>query len=366
MPRRLIRDPRTPPVHSKWWGDQDRSSRRATRPTSSMRSPTRRRPLPNPRSGAAGSPVRGRSSCSSAVPSGCRWWYVTSSTRPCRGTATRPPTCGRSARCTPASSSPRPAALPEFFQPWLTGVRHGQFFSQYTLGWPGLMLIADVLFGSPAAAIVWGTVLAVLGTYVFTPRDHRRPHRRAPQRHPHAGVADAGHPEWRLPRLPLLARHRPALRRRPPRRPAPRQPVVALRRRGCPARSPVRHPAVRRGALGACHGWLRRLPHVARVAPSAPRDRARVRRDPPVPRVDAGAQPHRHRELHRVPVHRQGTARQVRLRLPPSDAQDPGHRLHVRPGRAGQRGQRVLPAPVPGRELPGVARRHGRALAAPT
>ncbi len=66
--------------------------------------------------------------------------------------------------------------LPQFFQPWLTGVRDGHFFSQYTLGWPGLMLVADVLFGSPAAAIVWGTVLAVLGTYAFTrelTRDHR-------------------------------------------------------------------------------------------------------------------------------------------------------------------------------------------------
>jgi hypothetical protein len=65
--------------------------------------------------------------------------------------------------------------IPQFVQPWLTGVRHGQFFSQYTLGWPGLMFVADLLFGSPAAAIVWGTVLAVLGTYVFTreiTRDH--------------------------------------------------------------------------------------------------------------------------------------------------------------------------------------------------
>jgi hypothetical protein len=66
--------------------------------------------------------------------------------------------------------------LPQFFQPWLTGVRDGHFFSQYTLGWPGLMLVADVIFGSPAAAIVWGTMLAVFGTYVFTrelTRDHR-------------------------------------------------------------------------------------------------------------------------------------------------------------------------------------------------
>jgi hypothetical protein len=66
-------------------------------------------------------------------------------------------------------------ATPQFFQPWLTGLRDGEFFSQYTLGWPGLMTIADVLFGSPVMAMVWGTVLAVLGTYLFTrevTRDH--------------------------------------------------------------------------------------------------------------------------------------------------------------------------------------------------
>jgi len=65
--------------------------------------------------------------------------------------------------------------MPHFFQPWLTGLRGGQFFSQYTLGWPGLMLVADVLFGSPAMAIVWATMLAILGVYVFTreiTRDH--------------------------------------------------------------------------------------------------------------------------------------------------------------------------------------------------
>ena len=58
--------------------------------------------------------------------------------------------------------------MPHFFQPWLTGLKDGQFFSQYTLGWPGVMLVADVLFGSPVMAMVIGTVLAVLGVYVFT------------------------------------------------------------------------------------------------------------------------------------------------------------------------------------------------------
>ena len=66
-------------------------------------------------------------------------------------------------------------ATPHFFQPWLSGLRGDQFFSQYTLGWPGLMLVADVLFGSPVMSMVWGTMLAVLGVYVFTreiTRDH--------------------------------------------------------------------------------------------------------------------------------------------------------------------------------------------------
>jgi hypothetical protein len=57
--------------------------------------------------------------------------------------------------------------LPHFFQPWLTGVTGGQFFSQYTLGWPGLMFLADQLFGSPISSMWWGTLLAVLGTYLF-------------------------------------------------------------------------------------------------------------------------------------------------------------------------------------------------------
>jgi hypothetical protein len=57
--------------------------------------------------------------------------------------------------------------LPQFFWPWLTGVAHGQFFSQYTLGWPGVMFIADELFGSPISSMWFGTVLALLGTFLF-------------------------------------------------------------------------------------------------------------------------------------------------------------------------------------------------------
>jgi 4-amino-4-deoxy-L-arabinose transferase-like glycosyltransferase len=57
--------------------------------------------------------------------------------------------------------------LPQFFQPWLTGVRDGQFFSQYTLGWPAVMFVADLVFGSPALSTAFGTALAVLGSFLL-------------------------------------------------------------------------------------------------------------------------------------------------------------------------------------------------------
>ncbi|MFI5257983.1 MAG: hypothetical protein ACHQRK_12095, partial [Gemmatimonadales bacterium] len=57
--------------------------------------------------------------------------------------------------------------MPLVFQPWLSGIRDGMYFSQYTLGWPLVLLAGDVLFGTAAAAIVFGTVLAVVGTYVL-------------------------------------------------------------------------------------------------------------------------------------------------------------------------------------------------------
>jgi 4-amino-4-deoxy-L-arabinose transferase-like glycosyltransferase len=56
---------------------------------------------------------------------------------------------------------------PRFFQPWLTGIKDHQFFSQYTLGWPLVVLAGDVLFGSAAAAVAFGALLAVLGTYAL-------------------------------------------------------------------------------------------------------------------------------------------------------------------------------------------------------
>jgi hypothetical protein len=57
--------------------------------------------------------------------------------------------------------------LPQFFQPWLTGIRDGQFFSQYTLGWPMVMLLAEQIGGSPALSMVIGSVAAVLGAFVL-------------------------------------------------------------------------------------------------------------------------------------------------------------------------------------------------------
>jgi 4-amino-4-deoxy-L-arabinose transferase-like glycosyltransferase len=56
---------------------------------------------------------------------------------------------------------------PTFFQPWLTGILDAHFFSQYTLGWPGLMALSQWIFGSPSVAIPIGVTLAVVGTYAF-------------------------------------------------------------------------------------------------------------------------------------------------------------------------------------------------------
>ena len=55
---------------------------------------------------------------------------------------------------------------PLFFQPWLSGFKDGAFFSQYTLGWPLVLFVAD-LFGTPAFGIAFGALLAVVGTYAL-------------------------------------------------------------------------------------------------------------------------------------------------------------------------------------------------------
>ncbi len=58
--------------------------------------------------------------------------------------------------------------FPQFFHPWLAGLRDHSFFSQYTLGWPLVLLAGDVVFGSPDAAIALGAALTVLGTFLLT------------------------------------------------------------------------------------------------------------------------------------------------------------------------------------------------------
>lgn len=62
---------------------------------------------------------------------------------------------------------PTDGGMPAFFQPWLSGHGDGFFFSQYTLGWPIVLLVGEVVFGTAAAALAFGTFLAVVGTYAF-------------------------------------------------------------------------------------------------------------------------------------------------------------------------------------------------------
>ncbi len=57
--------------------------------------------------------------------------------------------------------------FPGSFHPWLAGIRGHSFFSQYTLGWPLILLAAKVGFGSPDAALAFGTALTVVGTYLL-------------------------------------------------------------------------------------------------------------------------------------------------------------------------------------------------------
>ncbi len=62
---------------------------------------------------------------------------------------------------------PTDGGMPAFFQPWLSGHGDGYFFSQYTLGWPIVLLVGEVVFGTAASALAFGTLLAILGTYAF-------------------------------------------------------------------------------------------------------------------------------------------------------------------------------------------------------
>lgn len=55
---------------------------------------------------------------------------------------------------------------PSVFLPWLSAARDGELFSQYTLGWP-LVLLAGTLLGSTDLAIAAGTALAVFGSWAL-------------------------------------------------------------------------------------------------------------------------------------------------------------------------------------------------------
>ena len=54
------------------------------------------------------------------------------------------------------------------FWPWLSGHNDHGFFSQYTLGWPLVLLAFDLVFGSSAGAILVGVAALVLGAYALT------------------------------------------------------------------------------------------------------------------------------------------------------------------------------------------------------
>ena len=56
----------------------------------------------------------------------------------------------------------------EAFRPWLGGIREGTYFSQYTLGWPLVLLVSDVALGTAAGAVAIGAVLAVVGAVLLT------------------------------------------------------------------------------------------------------------------------------------------------------------------------------------------------------
>lgn len=63
--------------------------------------------------------------------------------------------------------APTDGGYPSLFQPWLSARGEGVIFTQYTLGWPLVLLAAEVVTGSAGAALLIGAALAVIGTYTF-------------------------------------------------------------------------------------------------------------------------------------------------------------------------------------------------------
>ncbi|HUF85362.1 MAG TPA: hypothetical protein VMQ81_12315, partial [Acidimicrobiia bacterium] len=63
--------------------------------------------------------------------------------------------------------TPPDGGYPDLFHPWLSARGEGVFFTQYTLGWPAVLLAAAVLTGSAGNALLLGAALAVVGTYAI-------------------------------------------------------------------------------------------------------------------------------------------------------------------------------------------------------
>ena len=53
---------------------------------------------------------------------------------------------------------------PDLFQPWLSAARDGAFFSQYTLGWPLVLLVGSARSAASDLGVAAGAALAVVGT----------------------------------------------------------------------------------------------------------------------------------------------------------------------------------------------------------
>lgn len=56
---------------------------------------------------------------------------------------------------------------PELFRPWLSAHKDGLLFTQYTLGWPLVLLAAATVTGAAGSALLLGAALAVVGTYAI-------------------------------------------------------------------------------------------------------------------------------------------------------------------------------------------------------
>ncbi len=55
----------------------------------------------------------------------------------------------------------------EFFRPWLSVHDNSRVFSQYTLGWPLVLVVGHFIFGSYVGGLIIGAALAVAGVYAL-------------------------------------------------------------------------------------------------------------------------------------------------------------------------------------------------------